>query len=75
MYWSGEDLHSEAGIGKYLQLPFVFGIQNLRLATRYSKNAFGWYFGPFPNQIAVLATGECISFPYGIILVHSFQFR
>jgi hypothetical protein len=57
---------SKSGLGKYLPPPFVFGIQNLRLVTRYSKNAFGWYFGLVPNQITILVTEECISFPYGI---------
>jgi hypothetical protein len=37
-----------AGIGKYLQPPSVFGIQNLRLVTPYSKNALVgiWVFSP-----------------------------
>jgi hypothetical protein len=51
-----------SGIGKYLPPPFIVGIQNLRLVNRYSKNAFGWYFSLFPNQIAIPVTVECISF-------------
>ena len=59
----------KTGIGKYLPPPSVFRIQNLRLVTLYSKNAFGWYFGLFHHQIVVLVTEECISFPYAIMLV------